>query len=94
MTKHEPPIEDTDEPTLENHPGLDNDEATAAGKVMTASGSIGPETGEGDEYEKVDDGESSTEDDRESTEEAEHRQEFTQPWTADPGRRRGTLEIR
>ena len=31
-----------DEPTLEDHPGLDNDEATEAGRMMTASGSTGP----------------------------------------------------
>lgn len=30
------------EPTLDDHPGLDNDEATEAGKMMTASGSVGP----------------------------------------------------
>ena len=34
-----------DEPTLEDHPGLDNDEATEAGRMMTASGSTGhPDT--------------------------------------------------
>lgn len=31
-----------DQPTLEDHPGLDNDEATEAGRMMTASGSTGP----------------------------------------------------
>ena len=32
-----------DRPTLDDHPGLDNDEATEKGKMMTASGSLGPE---------------------------------------------------
>ncbi len=31
-----------DPPTLDDHPGLDNDEATDEGKMMTASGSLGP----------------------------------------------------
>ena len=30
-----------DRPTLEDHPGLDNDEATDEGKMMTAEGSVG-----------------------------------------------------
>ena len=40
-----------DEPTLEDHPGLDNDEAPEAGKMMTASGSTGrdPDVDENDE---------------------------------------------
>jgi len=28
-------------PTIEDHPGLDNDEATEEGKLMTAAGSTG-----------------------------------------------------
>ena len=32
----------SDPPTLDDHPGLDNDEATDEGKMMTASGSLGP----------------------------------------------------
>ncbi len=31
----------SDSPTLDDHPGLDNDEATAEGKMMTAAGSTG-----------------------------------------------------
>ncbi len=31
-------------PTLDDHPGLDNDEATDEGKLMTAEGSIGDVT--------------------------------------------------
>ena len=34
---HETP----ERPTLDDHPGLDNDEATDDGKLMTAEGSIG-----------------------------------------------------
>ena len=30
-----------EQPTIEDHPGLDNDEATDEGKTMTAEGSIG-----------------------------------------------------
>ena len=30
-----------DRPTLDDHPGLDNDAATAEGKMMTAEGSVG-----------------------------------------------------
>ena len=33
--------EHDEKPTLDDHPGLDNDEATAAGRLMTASGSTG-----------------------------------------------------
>ena len=29
-----------DRPTIDDHPGLDNDEATAEGKMMTGEGSI------------------------------------------------------
>ena len=32
-------------PTLEDHPGLDDDEATDEGKMMTAEGSTGETTG-------------------------------------------------
>ena len=35
MTHATPP----DQPTLDDHPGLDNDEATDEGKMMTAEGS-------------------------------------------------------
>ena len=34
---HETP----EHPTIEDHPGLDDDEATDEGKMMTAEGSIG-----------------------------------------------------
>jgi hypothetical protein len=30
-----------DRPTMDDHPGLDNDEATDEGKMMTAEGSTG-----------------------------------------------------
>ncbi len=30
-----------DRPTLDDHPGLENDEATDEGKMMTAEGSVG-----------------------------------------------------
>ena len=30
-----------DRPTIDDHPGLDNDEATDEGKMMTAEGSVG-----------------------------------------------------
>ncbi len=33
--------ETPDQPTLDDHPGLDNDEATDEGKMMTAEGSDG-----------------------------------------------------
>jgi len=39
--------ETRDRPTIDEHPGLDNDEATDEGKMMTAEGSIGgPEDAE------------------------------------------------
>lgn len=47
MTELRASDEHRDEPTLEDHPGLDSDEATEAGKMMTASGSTGPQ-GEGE----------------------------------------------
>ena len=34
-------------PTIKDHPGLDSDEATDAGKMMTASGSDAPPSEEG-----------------------------------------------
>ena len=33
--------ETPDRPTIDDHPGLDNDEATDEGKMMTAEGSTG-----------------------------------------------------
>jgi len=35
-----------EQPTIEDHPGLDNDEATDEGRMMTAEGSIGATTDE------------------------------------------------
>ena len=40
-----------DEPTLDDNPGLEHDEATPDGKMMTAEGSTGPEREEDDERE-------------------------------------------
>ena len=34
--------EHDDAPSLDDHPGLDNDEATEKGKMMTAEGSVAP----------------------------------------------------
>lgn len=42
MNDSDKPRKHSDPPTLDEHPGLDNDEATEAGKMMTASGSLGP----------------------------------------------------
>ncbi|WP_411277573.1 hypothetical protein [Gaiella sp.] len=52
-TKH------SDPPTLDDHPGLDNDEATDEGKMMTGSGSLGPtvnrDAEDGEQSERADD---------------------------------------
>lgn len=52
MNESDLPRNSRDKPTLEDHPGLDNDEATEAGKMMTASGSLGPDVEVDDDAEK------------------------------------------
>ena len=54
MNDSDKPMRHSDPPTLDDHPGLDNDEATDEGKMMTASGSLGPVVDDDDEAEERD----------------------------------------
>lgn len=54
MNESDTPRNHSDAPTLDDHPGLDNDEATEEGKMMTASGSLGPAVDEDAEADERD----------------------------------------